>query len=66
MSNVGSIFAAKLIFQDGNYRTTALNLALALILQKNKGLHNEKGEDIIISENVSADGSCCTIHLTRY
>ncbi len=35
---LGSIFPAKLIFQDGNYRTSALNPALALILQKNKGL----------------------------
>jgi hypothetical protein len=46
---------AKLIFQDGNYRTSALNPALALILQKNKGLENEKAEDIAISENVSGD-----------
>ncbi|PWU16234.1 MAG: hypothetical protein C5B45_00975 [Chlamydiae bacterium] len=31
---LGSIFSAKLVFQDGNYRTTTLNPALALILQK--------------------------------
>jgi hypothetical protein len=49
------IFPAKLIFKDGNYRTSALNPALALILQKNKGLGNEKAEDMIISENVSGD-----------
>src|SRR5271156_3321472 len=52
---LGSIFPAKLTFQDGNYRTSALNPALALILQKNKGLENEKAEDIAISENVSGD-----------
>lgn len=52
---LGSIFPAKLIFQDGNYRTTVLNSALALILKKNRGLQNEKAEDIAISENVSGD-----------
>src|SRR5271156_5394543 len=52
---LGSIFPAKLTFQDGNYRTSALNPALVLILQKNKGLGNEKAEDIAISENVSGD-----------
>ena len=52
---LGSIFPTKLIFKDGNYRTSALNPALALILQKNKGLENEKAEDIAISENVSGD-----------
>ena len=52
---LGSIFPAKLIFRDGNYRTSALNPALALILQKNKDLQNEKAEDIAISENVSGD-----------
>ena len=51
----GSIFPAKLVFQDGNYGTSALNPALAPILQKNKGLQNEKAEDIAISENVSGD-----------
>jgi hypothetical protein len=44
-----------LIFKDGNYRTSALNPALALILQKNKDLQNEKAEDMIISENVSGE-----------
>ena len=52
---LGSIFPAKLVFQDGNYRTTVLNPALALILQKTRGLQNEKGEGTVISENVSAD-----------
>lgn len=32
-----------------------LNPALALILQKNKGLENEKTGDIAISENVSGN-----------
>jgi len=35
---LGSIFPAKLVFQDGNYRTSVLNPALALILQKNNRL----------------------------
>ena len=52
---LGSIFPAKLVFKDGNYRTSALNPALVLILQKNKELGNEKAEDMISSENVSGD-----------
>ncbi len=52
---LGSIFPAKLVFQDGNYRTSALNPALALILEKNNGLGNKKAEDIFISENVFGD-----------
>jgi hypothetical protein len=44
-----------LIFQDRNYRTSALNPALALIFHKNKKLESEKDEDIVISENVSGD-----------
>ena len=58
---LGSIFPAKLIFKDGNYRTSALNPALALILQKNKDLQNEKAEDIAISKNVSGDVECSGI-----
>ena len=52
---LGSIFPAKLVFQDGNYRTSALNSALVIILQKKYGLENKKPEDMIISENVSGD-----------
>jgi hypothetical protein len=52
---LGSSFLAKLIFQDGNYRISVLNPALALILQKNRGLYKEKAEDMIISENVPSD-----------
>ncbi len=52
---LGSIFPAKLTFQDGKYRTAGLNPALATILQKTKNLESEKSGDIIISENVSGD-----------
>ncbi len=52
---LGSIFLAKLIFQDRKYRTDGLNPALAIILQKTKNLQNEKCGDIVISENVSGD-----------
>jgi hypothetical protein len=52
---LGSIFPAKLTFQDGKYRTDGLNPALAIILQKSNGLQNEKTGNIIISENVSGD-----------
>jgi len=52
---LGSIFPAKLTFQDGKYRTDGLNPALAIILQKTKNLQNEKCGDIVISENVSGD-----------
>jgi site-specific DNA recombinase len=52
---LGSIFPAKLTFQDGKYRTDGLNPALAIILQKTKNLESEKNGDIVISENVSGD-----------
>jgi site-specific DNA recombinase len=52
---LGSIFPAKLIFQDGKYRTEGLNPALAIILQKTNGLQKEKTGNIVISENVSGD-----------
>ncbi len=52
---LGSIFLAKLIFQDGNYRTSILNPVLALILQKTRGCKMKKTEDMITSENVSGD-----------
>ena len=39
---LGSIFPAKLHFRENSYRTTLLNPALALILQKNKVLENKK------------------------
>jgi hypothetical protein len=37
------------------YRTDGLTPALAIILQKSKGLQNEKTGNIVISENVSGD-----------
>ena len=39
---LGSIFPGKLVFEKGKYRTSGLNPALALILQRNSGLENEK------------------------
>ncbi len=50
---LGSIFPAKLTFQDGKYRTDGLNPALAIILQKTNNLEIAKNGDIVISENVS-------------
>jgi site-specific DNA recombinase len=52
---LGSVFPLKLTFEDGKYRTDALNSALALILQKNKDLKKERPENSIISEKVSGD-----------
>ena len=52
---LGSIFPAKLTFQDGKYRTDGLNPALAIILQKTKNLENEKTGNTSVSENVSGD-----------
>jgi len=42
---LGSIFPGKLVFEKGKYRTSGLNPALALILQKNSNLENEKPEN---------------------
>ena len=52
---LGSIFLVNLVFQNGNYRTSALNLALTSILQKNNWLGNKKAEDITFFENVFGD-----------
>ena len=49
---LGSIFPAKLHFRENSYRTTPLNPALALILQKNKGLENEKTGQILFEETL--------------
>jgi len=43
---LGSIFPAKLIFQDGKYRTEGLNPALAIILQKTKTLEMKNVETL--------------------
>lgn len=50
---LGSIFPAKLHFREDSYRTTPLNPALALILQKNKVLENEKTGQTIFEESLS-------------
>lgn len=52
---LGSIFPAKLHFREDSYRTTPLNAALALILQKNKGLENEKTGQMLFTETLSGE-----------
>jgi site-specific DNA recombinase len=52
---LGSIFPAKLHFRENSYRTTPLNPALALILQKNNGLQNEKTGQILFEESLSGE-----------
>jgi site-specific DNA recombinase len=57
---LGSIFTGKLVFENGNYRTTGLNEAVALIGFFQKELGNKKAEHLAISEktfgNVQAIG----------
>jgi hypothetical protein len=48
-------FSANLHFWENSYRTTPLNSALALILQRNKGLQNEKTGQILFEESLSAE-----------
>lgn len=48
-----SIFPTKLHFREDSYRTTPLNPALALILQKNRVLENEKTGQILFEESLS-------------
>lgn len=50
---LSSIFPAKLHFRENSYLTTPLNPALALILQKNKVLENEKTGQTIFEESLS-------------
>jgi site-specific DNA recombinase len=52
---LGSIFPGKLVFEKGKYRTSGLNPALAIILQKSNELQNEKTGNTSVSENVSGD-----------
>jgi hypothetical protein len=52
---LGSIFPAKLHFREESYRTTPLNPALALILQKNKVLENEKTGQDLFCETLSGE-----------
>lgn len=52
---LGSIFTGKLVFEDGNYRTTGLNRAVELIGLFEKGLEDKKSGNTIDFENVSGD-----------
>ena len=47
---LGSIFTGKLVFEDGKYRTTGLNEAVALIGLFQKELGNKKAERLAISD----------------
>lgn len=47
---LGSIFTGKLVFENGNYRTTGLNEAVALIGLFQKDLENKKAEHSVISD----------------
>lgn len=53
LSKPTSIFPAKLHFCEDGYRTTPLNPALALILQKKNGLENEKTRQNLFEETLS-------------
>lgn len=52
---LGSIFTGKLVFENGNYRTTGLNEAVALIGLFQKGLENKKTERLTISDKTFGD-----------
>ena len=52
---LGSIFPAKLHFREDSYRTTLLNPDLALILQKNNWLQNEKTGQMLFRETLSGE-----------
>ena len=47
---LGSIFTGKLVFENGNYRTTGLNEAVALIGQFQKEFGHKKAEHLAISD----------------
>ena len=47
---LGSIFTGKLVFEDGKYRTTGLNEAVALIGLFQNELGNKKTERLDISD----------------
>ncbi|MBS0628030.1 MAG: hypothetical protein JSS09_07455 [Verrucomicrobia bacterium] len=47
---LGSIFTGKLVFENGNYRTTELNEAVALIGLFQKDLQNKKAERLDIAD----------------
>ena len=50
---LGSIFPANLHFRDASYRTTPLNPATALILQRDRLLENKKTGQILFEESLS-------------
>ena len=52
---LGSIFRAKLHFRENSYRTTPINAALTLILQKNNRLENEKTGQKLFKETLSGE-----------
>ena len=52
---LGSIFTGKPVFEDGNYRTTGLNEAVALIGWFQKELENKKAEHLAISDKMFGD-----------
>lgn len=52
---LGSIFTGKLVFEDGKYRTTGLNEAVALIGLFQKNLENKKAEHLAISGKTFGD-----------
>ena len=47
---LGSIFTGKLVFEKGNYPTTGLNEAVALIGLFQKDLENKKAEHFAVSD----------------
>ena len=47
---LGSIFTGKLVFENGNYRTTGLNEAVALIGQFQQEFGHKKAERLDISD----------------
>jgi hypothetical protein len=47
---LGSIFSGKMVFEEGKYRTTGLNGAVALIGLFQKELGNKKAEHFAISD----------------
>ena len=52
---LGSIFTGKLVFENGNYRTTELNETVALIGLFQKVLENEKTGQILFEESLSGE-----------
>jgi site-specific DNA recombinase len=49
---LGSIFTGKLVFENGNYRTTGLNEAVVLIGLFQNELGNKKAEHLALSDKM--------------